>query len=191
MSSTHADYMGVATCGQPVTRQGFGVHLTVGLVGRKLVKKKNILENLVKRSLEINIPADVFSFAIEIYQAAASLRIPGSGIPAPYPDKPGYYLTDIPFNRGMLAVMKETSHLSDEIRKALGMRIMHFSEAMELAQKDKRFSTHIIAQDDGSLNVSRAFQDSYAACRFLIKKKRVSPDMNHLWDLIQQHPEKD
>src|ERR1700754_189479 len=107
------------------------------------------------------VPVDTFNFALTLYEQAARGTMPGShlqGGPGP-DDKPGgIYLTNIPINRGMMAVVRENRHLSDGMRQSLLMRLMHFGEMLEKAQADSRFNDHFKpADEEGAMMISGAF----------------------------------
>ena len=81
------------------------------------IDSQSSLSELVQRQLTIAVDPEVFKFAVELFQEAASGRMTGSHVPKP--DEPALHLTNIPMNRGMLAVVRETRHLDEDTRQAL------------------------------------------------------------------------
>jgi hypothetical protein len=72
-----------------------------------------------------------------VTSCSAANRLPGyhlKGGPSPGDESGGLYLTNIPINRGMMAVVRETQHLSEHMLQSLLMCLMHFGEMMERAQ---------------------------------------------------------
>lgn len=151
--------------------------------------KGKSLEKTMKDAIQQPVPTDVFQFCVELFQAAARRTYPEATIPRPDPDKPGYYLTDIPINRGMLAVVKETRHLAKDVQQSLLMRLMHFGEMVDAASKDPRFDGHIKPGETADVTlVSSGIQDCYAACRFVLTGDHIAPDFGHLAELVAALP---
>ena len=126
----------------------------------------------------------MFRFAFDVYSKAASGEMVGSHLPKPDPGKPGLYLSNIPINRGMMAVMRETQHITDDERQSLCLRLMHFGEAMELARADSRLADHL--KPDGEMFlVSRPFVDAYAQCHFHMSQEDLLPDLDDLFQRAQ------
>jgi hypothetical protein len=151
--------------------------------------KKSGLAAHMDHILTVPVDPAVFEFAIPLFQAAASGAYPDAHIkPAQPDDGPGFRLTNIPMNRGMLAVMKETKHLSQDEREALVMRLMHFGDAFVAARADPRFAEHVKDGQDDAVLVSDAFQRGVAVCAFKVTDDHVVPDMDDLWERIKDEP---
>jgi hypothetical protein len=137
---------------------------------------------------QLTTPVDrkTFEFAVGLFQAAAAGAIPDAHLLKPDPEKPGLYLTNIPINRGMLAVMRETRHLTDAQRQGISLRLMYFGEVVEAAATDSRFSEHVKRDDDGCLLVSGAFQGAYAACDLQMDDNSIGPNWDHLLQLLPE-----
>lgn len=146
------------------------------------------LTETIAAALGRAVPWETFRYALEIYQQAARGVMPGSHIPKPEEGGgPGYYLTNIPINRGMMAIMREFRHLDELDRQALGMRIMSFGEAVNAAQGDPRFSEHFKPSDeDGALMVSDSFSQAYAECPFLQGVEDFAPDMDAIFHRAEE-----
>ena len=149
-------------------------------------KKWNSLENAMRKIAQTPVDPALFEFSLGLFCSAASGEMHGSHIPRPDSNFPGIYLTDIPINRGILAVMRETEHLSQADRMALTFRLMHFGEAMAAAREDDRFATHLLPDEDedGAVMVSGSFQKAYAQCQFLATKKTLRVDLDSLLSCI-------
>lgn len=123
----------------------------------------------------------LFAFAIELFHAAAAGLDPSAHIPKPDPDRPGLYLTNIPINRGMLAVMRETKHLTQDQSVALSARLMEFGFAVDRLKDDPRFAEHIKKGDDEhSLMVSEEFRSAFSQCAFRFDQECMGPDVEDL-----------
>jgi len=153
----------------------------MGKQGRTKVQKTMYSDEAAKRFCG-PVDPELLLFAIPLYQAAAMGTMPGSHIPRPDPESgPRIALTNIPMNRGMLAVMNQTRHLSQEERMALGWRLMHFGEAIQAASKDPRFTNHVRpAAEAGATEVSDGFQRAYARCKFAGGSDHIRIDMDDL-----------
>ncbi|MHC1668125.1 hypothetical protein ACODUO_03095 [Stenotrophomonas maltophilia] len=145
----------------------------------------NMIDDL-KEGLKEPIPKDVFEFYLGLFHEAARGNMPGyhlKGRAAP-DDPPGYYLTNMPFNRGMMAVSRESKHMPGPQRQALMFRLMHVGEAIDTAKKQERFSEHFKPSDEeGALMVSGAFNRAMAECRFVMEGEHAGPDMDDLYRL--------
>lgn len=155
---------------------------------RKLKTDPRMVQTILESA---NTPIDesTFAFMVGIYEKAARGELHGAHLPG-RGEKPGYYLTNIPMNRGMMAVMRESGHLTDHQRKSITWRLMHFGEVLERAQKDPRFAQHIKPGEGGDhLLVSYAFQSAYGAVPFMFKRGQVICDFDELYRLAEQHPD--
>lgn len=141
--------------------------------------------------LQTPVPHQVFIAATEAYARAARGDDPKDHLPGgPKAGDPpgGYYLSNIPMNRGMMAVMREGRALPDDQRQALGFRVMQFGEALEAAQSDSRFTEHLKPGDEpGAVNVSEALMRALAECRFILEQDNIAPDMDDLYRIAEQH----
>lgn len=152
-------------------------------------KKRTGALAYMDRILSVPVDPAVFEFAIPLYQAAASGAYPDAHIAPPEPGEgPGFRLTNIPMNRGMLAVMNATRHLSQDERQALVMRLMHFGDALNAARADPRFAVHVKEGEDDGILVSEVFQRGLAVCDFKVSDDYVVPDMDDLWNRIKDEP---
>lgn len=133
------------------------------------------------------IPFDTFNFALTLYEQAARGTMPGYHLKGgPGPDDPpgGLYLTNIPVNRGMMAVVRETKHLTEEQRQGLLWRLMHFGQVYEAARNDPRFDEHFKPSDEeGAVMVSGAFIRAAGEFRYLQTEEDIVPDMEDLFRL--------
>ena len=141
------------------------------------------LTERVHRQMTIPCDPETLAFAVGIYQAAIAGRMPSAHIP---PRKgPGLHLTDVPMNRGMMAILKETRHLSEDDRQVLMFRVMHFGETMSAALLDIRFKRHLRSSDDTGLEVSNELMNAYAACKLASVDGYAVADMDHLADMLE------
>jgi hypothetical protein len=155
----------------------------------KKTKEKKLSLSDFSKQMEKPVKPELFAFAVPLYQAAASGELHGAHIPKPDPEKPGMYLTNIPINRGMLAVMNQTRHLSHAERGALTWRLMHFGQAIQAALADERFGEHVKPGDEPeSLLISSEFQDAYAVCKFETIGENSRPDMEDLLARLPKEP---
>lgn len=94
-----------------------------------------------------------------IYQCASS-------VPLRKPAGPGYYLSDIPINRGMLAVVSAMRNHGDSVQSQLSttMRMMHMNEIFEASEY---FGNYIRPGTDGdhSIEVADALLKAVAVAR--------------------------
>lgn len=152
-------------------------------------KQKEGLAEHMDHILSVPVDPALFEFAIPLYQAAASGSYPDAHIKPGEPgEEAGWRLTNIPMNRGMLAVMNETRHLSQDERQALVMRLMHLGDALSAAHADPRFAEHVKDGEDNVLLVSDVFQHGLAVCKFKVSNDFVVPDMDDLWERIKDEP---
>jgi len=135
------------------------------------------LNEMVRRQLEIPADVETFKFAVGLFQEAATAKLHGSHIPPP--SSPGFHLTNVPLNRGMLAIVRETQHLSDDERQALMMRVMHFGETLELARQDSRFSEHLQASEAG-YTVSNELMEAIAKVPYVVVGDHITADLDGL-----------
>ena len=93
------------------------------------------------------VPFDEFKYLFQIFTAAADLSMPVES-PSAYSfelDGAGYVPTDIPINRGMLAIVKEAS--STEVYFSTAARIFELGRIAD----DKRFSKFVQVDEDGEV----------------------------------------
>lgn len=120
-----------------------------------------------------------FQFAVELFNQAAAGRVSGSHIPPPLPGAGGFHLTDVPINRGMLAISREFQHLDINARMALVMRVSFLLDTAQALRGDERFQQDIISDADGLL-ISERFIDAFGRCDFIAPSSRVQADLNDL-----------
>lgn len=142
------------------------------------------MDKFLKKTITTPVPWKLLDFSMKVWQEAAAGKLAGSHIPPPG-DKPGIYLTNLPVNRGGLAVAQATSHEPDEIRMALMWRIMHIVDVLEKAAKDDRFKGHVELEGKGEdlhYALSKRFIKAYARCPrpFKIVDGKLTPDIDAL-----------
>jgi len=149
---------------------------------------KKSLTELAKSSADLVDP-DLFLWCQGIYYAAASLSMPVEN-PAAKPlfadgDKT-YAFSDIPINRGMLAVMKELREreLSEEQRMAISWRLMHFGDIFKHQKKLQAFIKN--GDSPGELQVSEALIKACATVRIITTKKNVRYDIADVARIAQE-----
>lgn len=146
------------------------------------------LSDLAKSCAE-PVDPDLFLWCQGIYHAAASLSMPVEN-PAAKPlfsdgDKT-YAFSDIPINRGMLAVMKELRErgLSEEQKMALSWRIMHFGDIFKHQNKLQAFIKNGDSPEE--LQVSEALINACATARIITTKKNARYDINDVARIAQE-----
>lgn len=149
------------------------------VASREMTKIRGILFDVMSTP----VSADEFDFAVEIFHMAALGQMPNSAIPPPPEGSSGFAFTDIPFNRGMLAVCREFMHLDDQKKQSLILRLMVYGDVIGDAKKDGRFAAHVIENEDVQL-VSKLFQNSYAVCPLIRRRDRTTVDMGTLESIM-------
>src|SRR5437899_2792282 len=95
-------------------------------------KGRRGLTELMQEALRARCDPDTFMYLFGVYEAAASRKMPSKPGAFRPPDEPGKWLvlSDIPINRGMLAVVGELRSIgiSETLMQAYMMRIMDFAE---------------------------------------------------------------
>lgn len=149
---------------------------------------KKSLTELAKSSAD-PVDPDLFLWCQGVYHAAASLSMPVEN-PAAKPviadgDKT-YAFSDIPINRGMLAVMKELRErgLPEEQRMAMSWRLMHFGDIFKHQKKLHAFIKH--GDSPGELEVSEALIKACATARIITTKKNVHYDIADVARIAQE-----
>jgi len=137
---------------------------------------------MVERQLTLVVDPATFKFALSLFQEAASGRMSGSHINKPL--EPGLHLTNIPMNRGMLAIVRETRHLGEDERQALMLRVMHFAETIQAVSADARFAEHVCIDDSG-FQISDEFIEAYSSCKFTIVDEHIRVDSESLAMLLK------
>lgn len=146
------------------------------------------LTELAKSAAE-PVDPDLFLWCQGIYQAAASLTMPVES-PAAKPmfvhKGQSYSFSDIPINRGMLAVIKELRErgLSDDQRMAMSWRLMHFGDIFKHKEKLTAFIKP--GEKPGELQVSEALIKDCATARIVSSKKNVRFDINDVVRIAQE-----
>ena len=132
------------------------------------------LTELVKSSSD-PVDPELYLWCHGVYQAAAQMTMPVEN-PGARPlfadgDKT-YSFSDIPMNRGMLAVMKELRERGQTQAQSMAMtsRLMHFGELLT----NKKLKAFVKPGEDGGLLVSEALIKACATARLIITKKRFS-----------------
>jgi hypothetical protein len=148
-------------------------------------KRKESLAEEVARQMNTSVDPETFKFALGLFQEAATGRMTGSHINKP--TEPGYHLTNVPMNRGMLAVVRETRHLSESERQALMLRVMHFGETIKMVMTDSRFSEHV-RSEGAEWAISDEFMGAYSSCKFSIYDKHIKADIENLAALLVGRP---
>ncbi|WP_345476051.1 hypothetical protein [Lysobacter panacisoli] len=134
------------------------------------------------------VPPDLMKFGIRLFEAAGSGQMPGSHIPRPDPEMgSGFALTNIPINRGMMAIVRETRHLPEDQQHSLMCRVMHFGQALEEAAADPRLSAHVRPEGDG-LMVSEEFVEACAMCAFDTSNNNLRLSIDSLAEIIGEAP---
>ncbi len=128
------------------------------------------LNEKLKLMTTASVDPDLFVWCSNVYQAAANLSMPveNPASIAKFRDgESGYVPSDIPVNRGMLAVMKELSDrdVGDDERMALSWRIMHFGQVFDHMDR----LTEFVKEGDSpsSVMVSEALMKACASARFV------------------------
>jgi hypothetical protein len=102
------------------------------------------------------VDPEKFIFAAHAYQAAASMSMPTENLqskPLLILDGTPVSLTDVPLNRGMMAVIKELREAGVENVQAYVWRLMHFTEILEARE---RFGALMKPSQDGTAMISDA-----------------------------------
>jgi len=146
------------------------------------------LSELAKSCVE-PVDPELFLWCQGIYHAAASLSMSVEN-PAAKPlfsdgDKT-YAFSDIPINRGMLAVMKELRELglSEEQKMAISWRIMHFGDIFKHQHKLQAFIKNADSLEE--IQVSEALIKACATARIVTTKKNVYFDINDVARIAQE-----
>lgn len=132
------------------------------------------LTDLAKSSTD-PVDPELYLWCQGIYAAAAQMSMPVEN-PAARPvfENAGktYSFSDIPMNRGMLAVMKELRerNMTQEQSMAMTSRLMHFGEVLT----NKKVAKFVKPGEDGALMVSEALIKACATARITITKKRFA-----------------
>lgn len=122
----------------------------------------------------------LFTWCTNVYGAAAHLSMPVEN-PANKPifqEDDGRVLafSDIPLNRGMLAVMKELHErqVDDRQRMAMTMRIMHFGEVFQAAETQRFIRP---GDMEGQVEISEALIEACATARLTVDDGQIAFDI--------------
>lgn len=130
------------------------------------------------------VDPDLFLWCTNIYQAAAGMTMPVEN-PATKKIMVGertLSFTDIPINRGMMAVMKELGerNASQEDRMAIAWRLMHFGEIFKRADQELAEFFRTPEDDPESKEISTAVIKACATARMIIDGESVEWDIPDL-----------
>lgn len=143
-------------------------------------------EAMIAQISGTKIDPEIFIQSVGVYQRAASGVDPTSRIrPKRQRGQRGIQLTDIPVNRGMLAVMRLTRDLDDHSRRALALRLLCLGAAVDCARKDARFCDVIAAHDADNTYVEDSFFRAFATCQFVKGPgEEIGPDLDDLHRIL-------
>jgi hypothetical protein len=134
------------------------------------------------------VDPELFLWCSGIYSGAAQLAMPVQN-PAAKPvvehDGKVYSLSDIPINRGILAVMKELREhgASEDVRKSMVWRLMHFGEVLE----KPALSAFIRPGDEpGAVSVSEALIKACATAKFILTGDDLRFDVDDIARIAQE-----
>lgn len=121
-----------------------------------------------------------FVFASNVYQAAARMTMPveNPGAKPLVQDEKGrtYSLSDIPMNRGMLAVVGQLREMKVDNPAAYTARLMHMGE---IFQEKERFAEFFKPSDeDDSVMVSDALLMAAGVAKFIVNDKHMGFDLD-------------
>lgn len=121
------------------------------------------------------VDPDLFLWCSNVYSAAAHMTMPVEN-PATRPafelDGSVYSFSDLPINRGMLAVMRELKDraVSEEDRMAFATRLMHFGAVLQ-SKKLQKFMKQ--GEEPGALMVSEALIRACATAKMKVTRSRI------------------
>lgn len=127
-----------------------------------------------------SVDEDLFLYCSNIYSAAAQMSMPVEN-PASKPifrdDKGTYSFSDIPMNRGCLAVNKELIEMGQPInvRHAMITRLMQFGDILKPNPLFAQWIKPGEAEDE--LNVAESLIRACAAAKIVISETSISFDM--------------
>ncbi len=134
------------------------------------------------------VDPQLFLWCSNVYSAAAHLAMPVEN-PENQPilelEGKVYSFSDMPINRGMLAVMKELRDrgVSEDDRMAFAARLMHFGEVLQ-SKKLQKFMKK--GEEPGTLMVSEALVRACATARMKISKNRIRYDISEIQRIAQE-----
>jgi hypothetical protein len=138
------------------------------------------LKEIMTRALASRCDPEVYLYLTNVYSAAASRKMPSKAGAFRPPDEPGRWLvlSDIPINRGMLAVVGElrSMNIKDELMHAYMMRVMDFSQVFEHREKFAEFIRD--SDEPGAVSVSEALIKACAAANYLIAGEHMQFDLD-------------
>lgn len=127
------------------------------------------------------VDEDLFLFCSNLYSAAAQMTMPVENPAARPIIKSGgktYSFSDIPMNRGMLAVMSELNeqNTTQVIKMSMSWRIMHFGDV--LSETD-RFSKWIRdTNEEGAMEVAESLIRACARANMVMTNEVASFDLD-------------
>lgn len=139
------------------------------------------------------VDPELFLWCSNVYSAAAHLTMPvenPENRPVVEFEGNAYSFSDLPINRGMLAVMKELRDrgISEKERMCFGARIMHFGEVLR-AKKLQKF----MKQGDNAeaLLVSEALIRACASAKISVSRNRIRFDIADVARIAQRLTDED
>lgn len=126
------------------------------------------------QDLQAQADPDRFLAMTQVFQQAAR-------VPLPQPSGPGYYLTDMPLNRGMLAVVGAMRKAGDSDREVCATlaRLMHIGEIFDARERFGHFiRPGTDADGDGGIEVADALLKAAAVARIEPMGERACFDLD-------------
>jgi hypothetical protein len=146
-------------------------------------QSKQKLSNWDKMSEYIDTPVDedLFLFCSNLYSAAAQMRMPVENPTAkPIFESDGnvYAFSDMPINRGMLAVMDELNeqNVPQEIKMSMTWRIMQFGEVLSETEKFSKWMR--FTNEEGTMEVAESLIRACAKAKMVMTKENASFDLD-------------
>lgn len=140
------------------------------------------------------VDPQLFLYCSGLYSAAAHLQMPvenPENRPIHFDDGTAIALTDIPVNRGMLAVTKELREqkVSEETKAAMVTRLLHFGEILDakgaLAEWIKP------SDAEGALSVSEAVILACASARLIVENDHIRYDVEDVARIAKQYDDEE
>jgi hypothetical protein len=123
------------------------------------------------RQLTRPVPPDVFAACVQLYQAAAMFRSPVKN-PNEYKIRMKgqlFGLSDIPMNRGMVAIKEFLRGSQEDLLPAVATRTMAFTMMLQDVHARKDFAVFFRTgtEADGSWMISEALLEAFASAPFV------------------------
>ncbi len=122
---------------------------------------------------------EVFKMMVEVYQAAASMRMPTTN-----PQERKFHLsdsgqtialTDNSVNRGMLAVTQQCREIGVKNPQGYTARLMHMPE---IFKEHDRFGGLIVACEGGEVSIHDSVFEAAATAKFFASSERMGFDLD-------------